>query len=155
MKKYLVCTAVVFAVIALSSISAFSQDPQAPAKDDTATAKGTQAEVVPSLPVAPAEAPAKTDELSIYGEVQAVNAQAASMSVQYYDYDNDEEKTLELSLDKDSKLENVKAIDAVKKGDWVDVTYTVTGGKNIARNVNVETEEVAAEDSAPVDTAGE
>ena len=156
MKKYFVCIAVIFAIITLSAISAFSQDPEAPAKDDTAPAQGAQAAVIQAAPqVAAAETAAKTNELSIYGEVQAVNVQAASISVQYYDYDNDEERSLEVSLDKDSKLENVKAIDAVKKGDWVDITYVVTGGKNMAKMVSVETEEVSAEDNAPIDTTEE
>lgn len=152
MKKYFVCIAVIFAIMTLSAIPAFSQNPQTPAKDDTARA--AQTPVVQAPQAAAAEA-AKTNEISIYGEVQAVNVQASSMSVQYYDYDNDEEKTLEVLLDKDSKLENVKALSEVKKGDWVDVAYTVTGGKNIARNVSVETEEPAAGDNAPVDTAEE
>ena len=155
MKKYFVCIAVISAIMALSAISAFSQDPQSPVKDDTAPAQGSQAASVQIPQAAPAEAAAKTNELSIYGEVQAVNVQAASMSVQYYDYDNDEEKTLEMFLDKDSKLENVKAIDEVKKGDWVDITYTVTGGKNTARNVSVETEEVNTEDNVPAGTTEE
>ena len=159
MKKYFVCIIVVFAIMALSAISAFSQDSQSTAKDDTTPSKGTQASAVqvPQAPVgSTAETAVKTNELSIYGEVQSVNVQAASMSVQYYDYDNDEEKTLEVSLDKDSKLENVKAIGEVKKGDWVDITYTVTGGKNVAKMVSVEVEEPAAENNAPaVDTAEE
>ena len=152
MKKYFVCTAVIFAIITLSAISAFSQDPQTPAKDDTVPAQAAAVQVAAD---SPAETAAKTNELSIYGEVQAVNAQAASISVQYYDYDNDEEKTLEVSLDKDSKLENVKAIGEVKKGDWVDVTYTVTDGRNMAKMVSVEAEEPASENNAPVDTTEE
>ena len=156
MKKYFVCIAVISAIMALLPISAFSEDPQAPAKDDTTGAQGAQSATV-QTPVGspPVEAAAKTNELSIYGEVQTVNVQAASISVQYYDYDNDEEKTLEVSLDKDSKLENVKAINEVKKGDWVDVTYTVIGGKNTAKTVSVETEEPAAEDNAPINTTEE
>jgi hypothetical protein len=149
MKKYSVCIVVISAILALSAVSAFSQDPQAPAKDDTVPAQGTQAAAVQTSQT---ETAAKTNEISIYGEVQAVNVQAVSMSVQYYDYDNDEEKALEVFLDKDSKLENVKTIDEVKKGDWVDVTYTATGGKNIAKMVIVEKEEPAAENNAPVDT---
>ena len=156
MKKYFVCIAVISAIMALSAISAFSQDPEVSAKDDTAPAQGTQAAVTQAAPQAAAvEAVAKTNELSIYGEVQAVNVQAASISVQYYDYDNDEERSLEVSLDKDSKLENVKAIGEVKKGDWVDVTYTVTDGRNMAKMVSVEAEEPAAENNAPIDTAEE
>ena len=155
MKKYFTCITVISAIVALSAISAFSEDPQAPAKDDTTQVQILQTAAVQTPGGSPAEAAVKTNELSIYGEVQAVNIQAASMSVQYYDYDNDAEKIMEVSLDKDSKLENVKSIDGVKKGDWVDVTYTVTGGKNTARNVSVEKEEAAAEDNAPMDTAEE
>lgn len=141
MKKYFVCMAIIFTVMALSATSAFSQDPQAAA--------------VQAPQAAPAETAAKISELSIYGEVQAVNVQASSISVQYYDYDNDEEKTLEVVLDKDSKLENVKGIGEIKKGDWADITYIVTGGKNMAKVVSVEVEEPAAEDNVPVDTAEE
>jgi len=152
MKKNFVCIAVMFAMVALSAISSFAQDPQVLAKDDTAPAQVTQEAAVQAPQAAPAETAARTNELSIYGEVQAVNVQASSLSVQYYDYDNDEEKTIEVSIDKDSKLENVKAIGEVKKGDWVDATYVVSGGKNMAKMVSVETEEPAAENNAPVET---
>ncbi|MCX5666566.1 MAG: hypothetical protein NT036_05995 [Candidatus Omnitrophica bacterium] len=156
MKRYFVCIAIILAVMVLPAISAFSQGPETPVKEDKAVApapQAAQAVMAQTPPVAPAEAAAKTNELSIYGEVQAVNVPASSISVQYYDYDNDEEKTLEVSLDKDSKLENVKAIGEIKKGDWVDVTYAVTAGKNMAKMVSVEVEEPAAEENAPVETA--
>jgi hypothetical protein len=160
MRKYFVCISIIFAVITLSAVSAFSQDSQVAPKDETVSAQAPavqtpQAEPAASSPAAPVETEVKTNELSIYGEVQAVNAQAASISVQYYDYDNDEEKTIEVSLDKDSKLENVKAVDEVKKGDWVDVTYVAAGGKNVAKMVSVEAEEVSAEENAPVETTEE
>ncbi|MDP3730072.1 MAG: hypothetical protein Q8R14_00915 [Candidatus Omnitrophota bacterium] len=155
MKKHFVCITVIFALMTLSAMSAFSQGPESPAKDNTAPSQGTQEAAVQAPQAVPAEAAARTNELSIYGEVQAVNVQGASMSVQYYDYDNDEEKTLEVSLDKDSRLENVKAIGEVKKGDWVDVTYTVAGGRNMAKSVSVETEEVGAEENAPVNITDE
>jgi uncharacterized alpha/beta hydrolase family protein len=141
MKKYFVCMMVVFGILVFSAISAFSQDPQAPAKDDT--------------PVAQTEAPQaapKMSDLSIYGEVQSVNVQASSMIVQYYDYDNDEEKTLDVAVGQDSKLENVKALGEIKKGDWVDVAYIVTDGKSTAKMISVEVEEPAAEENSPADT---
>jgi len=141
--------------VALSAISAFSEDPQAPAKDDTTQVQILQTAAVQTPGGSPAEAAVKTNELSIYGEVQAVNVQTASLSVQYYDYDNDEEKTLEVSLDKDSRLENVKAIGEVKKGDWVDVTYTVAGGKNTAKMISVEVEDLSPENDVPAGTTEE
>ena len=149
MKKYFVSVVIIFAVIASSAVSVFSQPGQVPAKEDQAPDQISSPAIARTPQGAPAQEAVKTNELSIYGEVQTVSLPAASMTVQYYDYDNDEEKTLEVALDKDSKLENVKAIDEIKKGDWVDVAYTVTGGKNIARNVSVEKEDLSAEESAP------
>lgn len=151
---YMVCVAVMVLVITLFSTQAFSQDIK-PKSDQEAQAPAGQATMRP-VAVQPSPAPAaeapKVNEVSIYGEVQAVNVQANSITAQYYDYDNDEERSAELSLDKDTKLENAKAIDEIKKGDWVDVTYVVSGGKNMAKLVSVEKEEPAMEENAPADT---
>lgn len=102
------------------------------------------------------EEPAQPKELSVYGEVQSVNTTANSLSVQYYDYDSDQEKTAEITTDKNTRIENVTGIDKIAKGDWVDVVYTVKDAKNIAVSLVVEKEEpetpVAATDMpAPVE----
>ncbi len=97
--------------------------------------------VAPSVPAE--ESAAKTKDISIYGEVQAIDLTANSMNVQYYDYDSDEEKTITLTGDNNTKFENAKLLNDVKKGDWVDATYTVNDGKNIAKLVSVEKEEEA------------
>ncbi|MBI5124514.1 MAG: hypothetical protein HZA72_03755 [Candidatus Omnitrophica bacterium] len=133
----------IISVIVLSAGSVFAQEEESkmPAPVQTAAAQA---------PVK--EEAAKVQELSIYGEVQSVNTQAGSLAVQYYDYDNDEEKSIEIAIDKDSKLENVKAIDEIKKGDWVDVTYIVSAGKNMAKMVSVEKEELAGEEGAPAES---
>lgn len=112
-----------------------------------------------AVPKQPEEAavPAETktapeQELAIYGEVKAVNQSANSISLQYYDYDNDEEKTAEIALDKDTEIKNVAALGDIKEGDWVDVTYAVSGGKNIAKSITVEKEEdieMLPEEKAP------
>ena len=83
-------------------------------------------------------------ELSVYGEVQSVNTAANSLSVQYYDYDSDQEKTAEIAVDKNTKMENATGIDKIAKGDWIDVVYTVKDAKNIAVSVVVEKEEPEA-----------
>jgi hypothetical protein len=101
---------------------------------------GTSEAAVAAGPVA--EAPA-VKEISIYGEVQGVNAPANSMTVQYYDYDSDEGKTIDITTNKDTKIENASGIDRINKGDWVDVTYAVSEGKNLAKTVIVEKEETA------------
>ena len=136
---------------------AFSQGNDNSAKEASApaTVPPAAAQATATTPAAQTPAPeaVKTAETSIYGEVQAISTTAGSITVQYYDYDNDEEKTLEIVVNKDAKLENVKSVDEIKKGDWVDVNYTVVGGKNVAKMVSVEKEEPAAEETAPA--AGE
>ena len=140
MKRYIICVLMVALVLVLVAIPAFSQDNK-PAKEEAAPAAVTTP--------APTPETVKTGELSIYGEVQAVNVPTSSMTVQYYDYDNDEEKSIEIAVDKDTKLENAKAIDEIKKGDWVDVNYMSGGGKNMAKMISVEKEEPVTEEAAP------
>jgi hypothetical protein len=80
-------------------------------------------------------------ELSVYGEVQSVDTAANSLSVQYYDYDSDQEKTAEITLDKNTRIENATGIDKIAKGDWIDIVYAVKDAKNIAISAVVEKEE--------------
>ncbi|MDP3803981.1 MAG: hypothetical protein Q8Q87_00350, partial [Candidatus Omnitrophota bacterium] len=80
--------------------------------------------------------------LSVYGEVQSVNDVSDSIVVQYYDYDSDEERAMEIISDKDTTIEGRAAIGDIKQNDWVDVVYSVKGAKNIAAAIKVEEEEV-------------
>lgn len=118
-----------------------AEQPQAvaqPATTDTAAAASPSA----TIPPAPATGEnVSVKELSIYGEVQSVNASANSLTVQYYDYDSDEEKTIEITADANTKIENAAALGNINKSDWVDVTYTVADGKNLAKSIMVEKEE--------------
>jgi len=99
--------------------------------------------------VAPApDASTQAKEIAIYGEVQGVNAAAATLSVQYYDYDTDSEKTADIMVGAQAKIENVAGLADIKKGDWVDVTYLPQDGKNEARIVTVEKEESPAPEEA-------
>jgi len=86
-----------------------------------------------------------SEEMSIYGEIQSVSAEGAgSMTVQYYDYDADDEKTIVMALDANTKLENAGSVADIKKGDWADVTYSSDGAKNKALSIIVEKEEEIA-----------
>ncbi|MBU0605192.1 MAG: hypothetical protein KKH77_02760 [Candidatus Omnitrophica bacterium] len=87
-------------------------------------------------------------EIAIYGEIQTVDVQANALAVQYYDYDSDSEKTADIVINADTKLENAIALSDIKKGDWVDVIYTSTDGKSTAKVVTLEKEEVPAPDEA-------
>jgi len=132
MKRFsMICSLVVMMVLFVGIV--YSQEKETmPAEGPAVTAAAGPA----------AEAPA-VKEISIYGEVQGVNAPANSMTVQYYDYDSDEEKTIEITTNKDTKIENASGMDRINKGDWVDVTYAVSEGKNLAKSVIVEKEETA------------
>jgi regulatory protein YycI of two-component signal transduction system YycFG len=126
----------IFIVSILVAASAYSQDAQAPAQDQTVKEQ--------------VEATMKSEELSIYGEVQSVDTQGAgSLTVQYYDYDTDEEKTITIAADANTAMENVKAMSDIKKGDWADISYTVADGKSVAISIVVEKEE----ETAPETTA--
>lgn len=127
-------------LVLLIGVPAFSQD----------TGNTPSSEETISVPTPAVDALPQAKETAIYGEVQTVDASASILSVQYYDYDSDSEKTADIAIDIDTKLENVSAIGDVKKGDWIDVTYIVNNGKNIAKVVTVEKEETPAlEEASP------
>jgi hypothetical protein len=127
------CAVIIAVAIALiCATPVFSQE-KAPEK-----APATPA---PAAPATQAAAPAPSKDVPIYGEVQSVNATANSMTVLYYDEETYEEKSVDLLVDKDTKLENAKALADIKEGDWVDATYTAAEGKNKASSVKVEKEE--------------
>ena len=142
--KRIACIVVILSVGVLIAMSAFSQESPKPAATEAAPAPAPSAK----------EGPAEPSELSIYGEVQGVNAGANSVSVQYYDYDSDEEKAIDLSVDKDTKIENAASLNDIKNGDWVDVMYITSDGKNVAKSILVEKEESVDEtggQSAPAE----
>ena len=126
--------AIISLVIGLLAIPAFAQEKE--------VAQGNPA------PAVKEEAPQPKD-LAIYGEVQNVNTASGAVSVQYYDYDTDEEKTADIIANKDTKIENAATVNDIKKGDWVDVTYDITDGKNVAKFIMVEKEEEASGAGAP------
>lgn len=167
MKRYAIGIIILLTglVLSLFIVPAFAQEEKYPAKPP-------EAAVSPMSENEPAQAPetatepqagpvSKEKELAIYGEVQSVNAQLNSMTIQYYDYDSDEEKTVDLLVGKDTKLENANSINDVKQGDWVDVTYALSGEKNIAKTIAVEKEEeekppvTATEETPQTETAPE
>ena len=126
MKRYILA----ILILGLFAVQGHCQDNQ------TATPAATEA-----VTAAPADTTVQPQEISIYGEVKAVNPTASSMSVQYYDYDSDEEKSIEITSANNTKMENAAGINDIKQGNWADVIYTGTSGKNIAKSIIVEKEE--------------
>ena len=133
MKRYVL--AILF--VGLFVVQGYSQDNQSSSSQDTPQV-ATEA---PALAPATSEKSAQPEEVSIYGEIKAVNQVVNSVTVQYYDYDSDQEKSIEITADSNTKMENVAATNDIKQGNWADVIYTVANGKNIAKSIIVEKEE--------------
>ena len=129
MKRYVLA----ILILGIFAVQGYCQDNQNPAP--------AAAEAITAAPAATTAV--QPQEISIYGEVKAVNPTTSSMAVQYYDYDSDEEKTVEITSDSNTKMENAATINDIKQGNWADVIYTVTNGKNIAKSIIVEKEEDA------------
>jgi len=82
-----------------------------------------------------------SQEVSIYGEIKSVDAVANSIVVQYYDYDSDNEKSVDITADSNTKIDGALTINDIKQGNWVDVNYAVINCKNMAKLIAVEKEE--------------
>lgn len=148
--------AAAFLAIVALAMPAFSQDKEEPVtKTETLVTESAVTETaVQSSPIAKEESTPPLKEISIYGEVEDVNIPLDTLSVQYYNYDNDEEKSIEIVVSKSTKMENADGLKDVKKGDWVDVVYIVIGGKNVASSIVVEKEEEAIPEE-PLPTPGQ
>lgn len=83
-------------------------------------------------------------ELSIYGEVKSVNPTDDSVSIQYYNYAKNKEDLIIATIDNNTNMPNARTVDDIKQGDWVDVTYTMVNGKNIASSITVKTKDSSA-----------
>ena len=136
MKRYVLA----ILIMGFFVVNGYCQDNQPPAAQSQTQAV---AETAATPEPAAAEKVAQPQEISIYGEVKVVNPASSSLTIQYYDYDSDEEKTIEIVTDSTTKMENAATISDVKQGNWADVIYTAAGGKNTAKSIIVEKEEEA------------
>lgn len=92
------------------------------------------------------EPPAPEEEVSwLWGEVKAVDPSASSLTVMYMDYQTDEEKDMVLTIDARTQFEAINGLSGIKVGDTASIDYVVEGGKNVARNISVETIEAMPE----------
>lgn len=136
------------AIVVSAGVPAFSQEQTQPVVSKEA-----------SQAAAPAAIENKSGDMSLYGEVRSVDQAAGLITVQYYDYDSDEEKTAGIIVSKETKLDGVAALGDIKQNDWVDAIYTSADGKNTAKSIIVEKEEmlepVSSEDTYVPSTEGE
>ena len=133
MKRYVLA----ILLVGLFVVQGYSQDNQSPSGQDTPQV----AAETPALAPAASEKSAQPEEISIYGEIKAVNQAASSITVQYYDYDSDQEKSIDITADTNTKIENAATINTIKQDNWADVIYAIINGKNIAKSIVVEKEE--------------
>jgi len=75
----------------------------------------------------------------LWGEVVSVDTNAKQMTVKYLDYETDTEKEMNIKADDKTTYENVKSLDEIKVQDTLSIDYIVADGKNIAKNISVET----------------
>ena len=136
MKRYVL--AILF--VGFFVVQGYSQDNQSPSGQDTPQV----AAETPALAPAASEKSAQPEEISIYGEIKAVNQAANSITVQYYDYDSDNEKSIDITADSTTKMENAATINDIKQGNWADIIYAIINGKNIAKSIVVEKEDAPA-----------
>lgn len=149
MKRYLLT----ILVLGLFAVQGFAQDNPAPADADEVQARIATPPEQMAAPAAAEEA-VEPQEISIYGEVKSIDTASGTITVQYYDYDSDEEKSIAIVVDQSVKMENAASISDIKQGNWADVIYTVKNGKNIATSVIIEKDEEPAAEMAQVeDTA--
>lgn len=75
----------------------------------------------------------------LFGEVISVDLEEPGLSVQYLDYDTDQEKKIEVTLDADTTLEGVAALSEIKNKDIVSVDYVLDElGRRLAKRISVE-----------------
>lgn len=93
-----------------------------------------------------AQPPAPEEEVSwLWGEVKAVDPAALSLTVMYMDYQTDEEKEMVLTIDARTHFEAINGLSGIKVGDTASIDYAVEGGRNVARNISIETIEAMPE----------
>ena len=85
-------------------------------------------------------------EVSIYGEVKEIDAAEGRVLILYYDYDTDNDASAEIIIGEEAEIENVASLADIEEGDWVDVTYNVTDGRNMAALIIVEKEEALSDE---------
>ncbi|MCX5709475.1 MAG: hypothetical protein NT088_01935 [Candidatus Omnitrophica bacterium] len=104
-------------------------------------------EVAPSAQDAGVVASAVQSEpeiLWVWGEVTAVDAVNKTLTLKYLDYETDQEKDINISVDDKTTYESVKSLDEIKIKNTLSVDYTAKDGINIAKNISLEKGEAAA-----------
>ncbi|MDD5561521.1 MAG: hypothetical protein PHT50_05270 [Candidatus Omnitrophica bacterium] len=80
-----------------------------------------------------------------WGEVVNLDGTGKTITLKYLDYETDQEKDITLAVDEKTAFENIKGFDEIKVKDTLSIDYTVgVDGKNIARNISLESPDSSA-----------
>ena len=80
-----------------------------------------------------------SEMLWLWGPVVSVDSQNNQVMIKYFDYENDQEKEMTLTIDEKTSFENVRSLGDIKINDALSIDYIASvDGKNIARNLSVE-----------------
>lgn len=80
----------------------------------------------------------------IWGEVLSVDTQKNELLVKYLGYEAENEKEINVNIDDKTTYENIKSLLDIKPHDNVSIDYIISpDGKNIAKNISIETFEGA------------
>ena len=89
--------------------------------------------------VVAASAQNETDTQWAWGEVTSLDSQAKTLSLKYFDYENDQEKELVLTVDEKTAYENIKSFDEIKVKDTLSIDYAAgPENNNVAKNISLE-----------------
>ncbi|MCX5711237.1 MAG: hypothetical protein NT060_04710 [Candidatus Omnitrophica bacterium] len=67
-----------------------------------------------------------------------------TLTLKYLDYETDQEKDINLSVDEKTAYESVKSLDEIKIKNTLSVDYVAKDGFNIAKNISLEKGETAS-----------
>jgi len=96
----------------------------------------------PSVQVAAGAVQNEPDTQWAWGEVTSIDTQARALTLKYLDYETDQEKEITFNVDDKTTYENVKSFNDIKVSNAAGIDYiTASDGKNIARNISVESAE--------------
>lgn len=111
----------------------------------------------PQSAVSPLDKPLEAGEdISwVWGEVKSVDVSSSNFTIKYMDYQTDEEKELVLTVDQETKFENIGDLSGIKAGDTASIDYVVKDDKNIAKNISIEKIELMPEAPLPIQQEGQ
>ncbi|MFA5063641.1 MAG: hypothetical protein WC578_06205 [Candidatus Omnitrophota bacterium] len=85
----------------------------------------------------------------VWGEVTSVDVSAKTLTLEYLDYETDQEREIILSVDDSTAYDNVKSLEEIRVKDNLSIDYFFKNGKSLAKSISLEKSEGApVEDSA-------